>query len=119
MKPAATLSNIKPNMKPVLKQWKRPLKIGLVGATGMVGETFINMLEQYEFLIEELRPFASEKSLGQKIELAGQEWAVQVLKSGCFAGLDMVFFSSGDEISKEWAPEAVKAGAFAIDNSNA
>lgn len=102
-----------------LKPWRKPLKVGLVGATGMVGETFIHLLEENHFSISELRPFASEKSVGLKLELAGKEWPVQVLKPGCFAGLDMVFFSSGDEISKEWAPEAVKAGAFAIDNSNA
>ncbi len=102
-----------------MKTWKRPLKVGLVGATGVVGETFINILEEYSQPIEELRPFASQNSLGLKIELAGKNWPVQVLKPGCFDGLDMVFFSSGDDISKEWAPLAVQAGAFAIDNSNA
>ncbi len=102
-----------------MKTWKKPLKVGLVGATGVVGETFINILEEYAQPIAELRPFASQNSLGIKIELAGKEWPVQILKPGCFDGLDMVFFSSGDEISKEWAPQAVKAGAFAIDNSNA
>lgn len=102
-----------------MKKWKRPLKVGLVGATGVVGETFINILEEYAQPIAELRPFASQNSLGLSIELAGQQWPVQILKPNCFDGLDMVFFSSGDDISKEWAPEAVKAGAFAIDNSNA
>lgn len=102
-----------------MKRWKKPLKLGLVGATGVVGETFINILEEYAQPIAELRPFASENSLGLNIELANKQWPLQILKPGCFAGLDMVFFSSGDDISKEWAPEAVKAGAFAIDNSNA
>lgn len=102
-----------------MKPWRKPLKIGLVGATGVVGETFINILDEYAQPIEELRPFASPNSLGQKLELAGKLWPVQVLTENCFDGLDMVFFSSGDEISQEWAPKAVKAGAFAIDNSNA
>jgi len=102
-----------------MKPWKKPLKVGLVGATGVVGETFINLLDEHAFPIAELRPFASQNSLGLKLELAGKEWPVQVLKPGCFDGLDMVFFSSGDDISKEWAPQAVKSGAFAIDNSNA
>ncbi len=102
-----------------MKQWKKPLKLGLVGATGVVGETFINILEEYAQPIAEFRPFASENSLGLKIELAGKSWPVQILKPNCFDGLDMVFFSSGDDISKEWAPQAVKSGAFAIDNSNA
>lgn len=97
----------------------RGLNIGVVGATGMVGKTFMNILEERKFPIAELRPFASESSLGKKIPLAGKEWNVQTLKAGCFDGLDLVFFSSGDDISKEWAPLAVKAGAFAVDNSAA
>jgi len=102
-----------------MKAWSRPLKVGLVGATGVVGETFINLLDEYAQPIAELRPFASQNSIGLKIDLAGQQWPVQVLHEGCFDGLDMVFFSSGDDISKEWAPQAVRSGAFAIDNSNA
>jgi aspartate-semialdehyde dehydrogenase len=102
-----------------MKTWNRPLKIGLVGATGFVGETFINILEEYAQPISEFRPFASQNSEGQKLNLNGKDWTVQILKPNCFNGLDMVFFSSGDDISKQWAPEAVKAGAFAIDNSNA
>lgn len=98
---------------------KNNLKIGVVGATGMVGQAFMNILEERQFPVAELRPFASENSLGKKISLQGKQWPIQVLKSGCFDGLDLVFFSSGDDISKEWAPLAVKAGAFAIDNSAA
>ncbi|CAE78465.1 aspartate-semialdehyde dehydrogenase [Bdellovibrio bacteriovorus HD100] len=90
-----------------------------MGATGMVGQTFMNILSERSFPIEELRPFASENSLGKKIELQGQQWPCQVLKDGCFDGLDLVFFSSGDDISAEWAPKAVAAGAFAVDNSAA
>lgn len=98
---------------------KRKLKVGVVGATGMVGQTFMNILAEREFPIEELRPFASENSLGKKISLQGKEWPCQVLKENCFDGLDLVFFSSGDDISKEWAPKAVASGAFAVDNSAA
>lgn len=95
------------------------LKVGVVGATGMVGKSFMETLEQRKFPISELRPFASEASLGKPVSLQGKTWACQILKSGCFAGLDLVFFSSGDDISKEWAPQAVAAGAYAVDNSNA
>ena len=102
-----------------MKPWKKPLKVGVVGATGVVGETFINIIEEYALPLEEFRPFASKNSEGQKLDVAGKKWTVQTLKPKCFEGLDMVFFSSGDDISKEWAPEAVKSGAFAIDNSNA
>ncbi len=95
------------------------LKIGVVGATGIVGQTFMKILEERQFPVAELRPFASENSLGKKINLHGQDWECQVLQEGCFRGLDLVFFSSGDDISKEWAPRAVAEGAFAVDNSAA
>ncbi|MCR3945333.1 hypothetical protein NUJ58_25105, partial [Klebsiella quasipneumoniae] len=79
----------------IMAQKKNNLKIGVVGATGMVGQAFMNILEERQFPVAELRPFASENSLGKKIQLAGKEWPIQVLKQGCFEGLDLVFFSSG------------------------
>jgi aspartate-semialdehyde dehydrogenase len=97
----------------------RGLKIGVVGATGMVGKSFMLTLEQRNFPVELLRPFASENSLGKIIKLNQISYPIEILKPGCFDGLDLVFFSSGDEISKEWAPQAVKSGAWAVDNSNA
>ncbi len=98
---------------------KQNLAVGIVGATGLVGETFCKLLEGSKFQIAELRPFASERSLGQTITFRGQQFPIQVLKVDCFKGLDVVFFSSGDEISQEWAPQAVAQGAIAIDNSAA
>lgn len=95
------------------------LKVGLVGATGMVGEVFIELLDELNFPLELLKPFASENSVGQAIHCQNQTWTVEALMPGCFSGLDVVFFSSGDEISKEWAPRAVSEGAYAIDNSAA
>lgn len=97
----------------------KKLKVGVVGATGMVGKVFMQLLEERKFPLSELRPFASDASLGKKINCQGSEYEVQILKSGCFKGLDVVFFSSGDDISKEWAPMCVADGAWAIDNSAA
>jgi aspartate-semialdehyde dehydrogenase len=94
-------------------------KVGVVGATGMVGQAFMGLIEERQFPLSELRPFASENSLGKKIKCQSKNWDCQVLKPGCFEGLDFVFFSSGDDISLEWAPLAAKAGAIAIDNSAA
>lgn len=85
----------------------------------MVGKSFMDLLEQRNFPISELRPFASDQSVGKKIKLKNEEHPVQSLKSGCFDELDLVFFSSGDEISQIWAPQAVESGAWAIDNSAA
>ena len=97
----------------------REFSVGIVGATGLVGETFLKLLADSKYNFKELRLFASEKSEGMKIPFRKTEFAVQILKENCFKGLDVVFFSSGDPISKEWAPKAVAQGAIAIDNSAA
>ncbi len=97
----------------------KKLNLGIVGATGLVGETFLKLLDEHQTPINELRLFASEQSLGKKISFRGKDWPLQVLTPQCFKGLDVVFFSSGDNISLEWAPKAVADGAFAIDNSAA
>ncbi len=97
----------------------RPLNVGIVGATGMVGEVFQQLLIERNFPIAELRLFASANSKGMTRDFKGKTIALQVLEEGCFKGLDLVFFSSGDDISKEWAPKAVKEGAYAVDNSAA
>lgn len=85
----------------------------------MVGKAFMEIMREHQTPLLELRPFASDASLGKTISLQGRDWAVQTLKPGCFQGLDLVFFSSGDDISREWAPQAVASGAFAVDNSAA
>jgi aspartate-semialdehyde dehydrogenase len=95
------------------------LNVGIVGATGMVGEVFLELLSERNFPVEDLRLFASENSKGQTRDFKNKKIPVQVLAEGCFKGLDLVFFSSGDDISKEWAPKAVADGAYAIDNSGA
>lgn len=95
------------------------VNVGVVGATGVVGETFLLLLAEREFPFGELRLFASDASRGLKRKVTGREFEIQTLSPGCFKGLDVVFFSSGDEISKDWAPKAVEDGAIAIDNSGA
>lgn len=98
---------------------KRPIHLGVVGATGVVGETFLLLLDERNFPIGNLKLFASDQSAGQTRTVAGRDHKVEALKPGCFDGLDLVFFSSGDDISREWAPQAVRSGAFAVDNSAA
>lgn len=97
----------------------KKVNVGVVGATGMVGEIFLQLLEQRDFPVGKLRLYASENSEGQTLEFQDQKITLETLKPGCFDGLDLVFFSSGDPISKEWAPQAVASGAFAVDNSAA
>lgn len=98
---------------------KRPIDLAVVGATGLVGETFLNLLEKKQIPVGKVRLFASEKSEGQTRTVRGIERPLESLRPGCFDGLQLAFFSSGDDISREWAPQAAKAGAFAIDNSAA
>lgn len=95
------------------------INVGVVGATGMVGEVFVELLQTRKFPVNDLKLFASEKSEGKTISFNGKAVAIETLTEGCFQGLDLVFFSSGDDISKTWAPKAVAAGAFAVDNSAA
>jgi aspartate-semialdehyde dehydrogenase len=95
------------------------VNIGVVGATGAVGEAFLKLLKDRNFPVGNLKLFASENSLGQEIPFKNKTYKCEVLKKGSFTGLDLVFFSSGDEISKEWAPVAVEEGAYAVDNSAA
>ena len=95
------------------------VNVGVVGATGMVGEVFLELLNKRNFPVGELRLFASQKSEGQTIVFRESAIELRTLGPACFEGLDIVFFSSGDEISKEWAPLAVASGAFAVDNSAA
>ena len=98
---------------------KSPINVGVVGATGVVGETFLRLIEKRKFPVSQIKLFASERSLGLTRDVNGKKYPIEGLKKGCFDGLDIVFFSSGDDISKEWAPEAAQAGAYAIDNSAA
>jgi aspartate-semialdehyde dehydrogenase len=98
---------------------QKKLKLGIVGATGMVGQTFIKLIEERKFPISELRPFASEGSLGKKIKCDNKDWDVKILETGCFQGLDLVFIATGDDLSLKWSPHAVESGAFVVDNSAA
>ncbi len=97
----------------------RMLRVGIVGGTGLVGGEFIKIFEQRKFPIEELRVFASQSSQGQKLRFRKQEIMIKSLEDGCFKNLDVVFFSSGEQLSLEWAPKAVRDGALVIDNSAA
>ena len=93
--------------------------VGLIGATGLVGSEMLRLLEERSFPIDELRVFASERSLGRRLPFAGGELTCQVLADGCFDGLDFVIVDVDDPIALEWAPQAAAAGAKVVDNSAA
>jgi aspartate-semialdehyde dehydrogenase len=90
----------------------------VVGATGLVGRTFLKVMEEYHLPVGSLRLFASPKSVGKTLPYAGKDYPVEELKEGCFVGTDYALFSAGGEVSRVWGPLAVKEGATVIDNSS-
>jgi aspartate-semialdehyde dehydrogenase len=96
---------------------KKKLKVAVVGATGAVGRELLSILADRKFPISEIVPFASARSEGKEIQFASKSARIQVMKKGCFAGVDVAFFDASDAVSKEWVPEAAEAGAWVIDNS--
>ena len=93
--------------------------VGVVGATGMVGEMMREILAERDFPLNELRLFASAKSAGKEIEWKDRKIIVEDASTADFSGLDIVFFSAGGSTSKALAPKAAAAGAVVIDNSSA
>ncbi len=92
--------------------------IAIVGATGLVGQTFLKVLDEYQIPIHELRLFASSKSEGKEINYQGNAYKVEVIKEGSFKGIHYALFSAGGETSKRYAKQAVQEGAIVIDNSS-
>lgn len=93
------------------------LNIAVVGATGMVGQEFIKILEQRSFPVRHVSLFASGKTAGKKVLVFGREVEVREIGPHAFQGIDLAFFSAGTEISQRSAPVAVQEGAVVVDNS--
>ena len=91
----------------------------MVGATGAVGAEFIELLVINGVSADRVRLFASERSAGRSILFGGKSVVVEALKSGCFDGVGIAFFSAGKGISKSWAALAIASGAWVVDNSSA
>jgi aspartate-semialdehyde dehydrogenase len=95
------------------------VRVGVVGATGLVGTEMMRLLEEREFPVSELRAYASPRSEGRRIPFAGEEVVCEILRDGCFDGLDLVIIDVDDPLSLEWAPRAAAAGAQVVDKSAA
>src|SRR6201989_2402716 len=98
---------------------QQPLSVGIVGATGMVGELMRSILAERNFPVGSLRLFASARSAGKRRSWKDQEIVVEDAARADYAGLDIVFFSAGGETSRRLAPVVAAAGAIVIDNSSA
>jgi aspartate-semialdehyde dehydrogenase len=95
------------------------MRVGVVGATGLVGGEMLRVLAQRRFPIDELRVYASPRSEGRRLRFGDDEAVCQRLSDGCFDGLDLVIVDVDDPLAAEWAPKAVAAGALVVDNSAA
>ncbi|RZT83574.1 aspartate-semialdehyde dehydrogenase [Pseudonocardia sediminis] len=94
--------------------------LALVGATGAVGTTMINILDSRESVPwSEIRLIASARSAGKVLRVRGEDITVLELKPEVFDGVDIAMFDVPDEVSAEWAPIAASRGAIAVDNSGA
>lgn len=94
-------------------------KIGIVGATGAVGQELIGLLARRNFPCGELRLLASRRSAGKTVTVNGKTTTIVETTPEALAGLDFAIFSAGGSVSLAMAPEAVKRGCVVIDNSSA
>ncbi len=93
--------------------------LGVVGATGQVGQVVLSLLEEREFPVDSLRLFASSRTAGQGVSVVGHTITVEDLETADPAGLDIAIFSAGGAVSKAHAPRFAEAGVTVIDNSSA
>jgi aspartate-semialdehyde dehydrogenase len=95
------------------------VSIGVVGATGQVGQVMRRLLEEREFPATNVRFFASSRSQGRKLPFRGQEIEVEDAETADPTGLDIALFSAGATMSRVQAPRFAQAGVIVIDNSSA
>ena len=95
------------------------MNIAIVGATGMVGRTMLQVLEEKKIKVNQLYPVASKKSKGTPVFLNSREFSTITLEEALTKDIDVALFSAGGSVSKEWAPEFAKKGVYVIDNSSA
>ena len=96
------------------RQWD----VAVLGATGLVGDTIIKVLEERKFPVGELYPLASNRSLGKTVEFNGKSYPVLDVDTFDFSKADIGLFSAGGDVSRVIAPKAAAAGCVVIDNTS-
>ncbi|WP_297132023.1 aspartate-semialdehyde dehydrogenase [Terrisporobacter sp.] len=97
----------------------KKVNVALVGATGMVGRTFIKILEERQFPIDNIYLFSSAKSAGTTVDFAGKKIIVEELNENSFdRNIQIALFSAGGSVSKKFAPIAASKGVIVVDNSS-
>ncbi len=98
---------------------KKAVKVGILGATGAVGQEMMKILAERNFPVALLRPIASGRSAGKTLSFKGQDVEIVEASDGAFEGLDIVLGAAENDIAERFAPAIVKAGAVFVDNSSA
>jgi len=93
-------------------------RVGVLGATGLVGSTILELLATRDFPVAELVLLASERSAGKEVEWNGEALTVRAVSEDSIQGLDLVLSSAGGSVSAEWTPKLVAAGATVVDNTS-
>ncbi|MBS0631795.1 MAG: aspartate-semialdehyde dehydrogenase, partial [Verrucomicrobia bacterium] len=93
--------------------------VGIVGATGVVGQELLRLLQERNFPISTLRLFASARSAGKVVEWNGKKITIEEARPGVFGDIDVAFMAVDGATTKALAPDAVKAGCLVIDKSSA
>ena len=94
------------------------MKVALVGATGMVGQVMLQLLEERSFPLTDLLIVASEKSAGQRRTFKDKDLTIISLEEAVSASPDLALFSAGGSVSEQWAPKFTDVGTTVIDNSS-
>ena len=100
------------------EQEKKGYRVAVLGATGLVGDTMIRVLQERDFPVSELLPLASNRSLGKRVEFRGRHIPVIDVATFDFKRAQIGQFSAGGEVSREYAPKAAAAGCIVIDNTS-
>jgi aspartate-semialdehyde dehydrogenase len=93
-------------------------RVAVVGATGLVGDTMISILQERKFPVAQLHALASNRSLGKSVQFCGKSIHVEELDTFDFSSVDIGLFSPGAEVSAIYAPKAAAAGCIVIDNTS-
>jgi len=99
--------------------FRKVMKVAVVGATGLVGTQMIRVLEERDFPVTEFIPVASEKSVGKKVAFKGKEYTVVGMQQAIDMKPQFAIFSAGGGTSKMWAPKFAEVGTIVVDNSSA
>jgi aspartate-semialdehyde dehydrogenase len=94
------------------------VRVAVVGATGVVGSTMLEVLHERDFPAKEITAFASQRSVDSEIQSGSGSLRVRALEPDAIQGFDLALFSAGGSVSREWAPRFAEAGCVVIDNSS-